>query len=250
MDERINQLLGKIKTHESTNNKRIKKIEKALEEIADLNLPLDSPLAKVNAANCMKAVLDSLRSSDVETVTWRLLYDAFTDVYGNLIPKSKGEALLERIDAELETIEFEAGFTKEGWVYVNLPLAFPEHDRLFLSRQFLEPVGARLIALSNSEFLTKEKCIVCVVRYIDLDSESSARDTDNLNYNNLTNLLTRAFLVDDSPRYCDFSYHSVFSSEPHIEAFIVPLKSYTKFILKLSNGSVTPKEVYKTKPNW
>lgn len=250
MDERINQLLDRIKTHESTNNKRIKKIEKALEEIADLNLLPDSPLTKVNAANCMKEILDGLRSSDVETVAWRLLYDVFTDVYGNLIPKTKGEALLERIDAELEAMGFEIGFTEEGWVYVSLPLAFPEHDKLFLSRQFLEPVGSKLIALSNSEFLTKEKCVVCVVRYIDFDSESSARDTDNLNYNNLTNLLTRAFLVDDSPRYCDFACYSIPSSEPHIEVFLVPLKSYTKFILKLSNGSVTPKEVYKTKPAW
>jgi len=246
MDERINQLLTGIKGHINTNNKRVKKIETRLEEIIDLRLPDDAQLTKLKAADCMKDIIAGLRASDIETVTWRRMYDTFANKFGYVLEIKENEALLERVDVELEAIDFEAGFTEEGWVYVSFPSVYPEYDKLFLSRQFLEPVGLKLALMSNGNFFTKEKCVICVVRYLNPDNKISPRDSDNINYNNLTNLLSRAFLVDDSPEYCDFSYHSVFSSEPHIEAFIVPLKTFPDFARKLADGTVTSKKSQQT----
>ncbi|MEE1503930.1 MAG: hypothetical protein UGF89_06775, partial [Acutalibacteraceae bacterium] len=213
------------------------------EEVKTNNLLHNKEIKK-----CLNLLEKILINDEKIVLAERQFFKEFVELLNFTTSEEEKELLKKLLAVEVEALEVKAGYTEEGWVYICAPGFLPTEKELWLSSDFFKPIFQELARLNPENKHYKERCLVAIVQNIEEGTMLQIRDADNREHKNLSNMLTRAFLVDDSPYFCDYLYASLFKDSSYVEAFIIPESDADIFIKRLRDKEITPKKLLETMP--
>lgn len=195
---------------------------------------------------CLKILEKILINDEKIVLAERQFFKEFMELLNFITNEDERDYLRKLLAAEVEALEIKAGYTEEGWVYVCAPGFLPTEKELWLSSDFFKPIHQELERINPENKHFKERCLVAIVQNIEEGTTLQIRDADNREHKNLSNMLTRTFLVDDSPYFCDYLYASLFKPTSCVEAFVIPESDADIFVKRLRNKEITPKKLLET----
>lgn len=247
MPDRIPVFLSSIKKDVSALELKTENLKEECEYI--LTLPPNTAYYTNKAESEMKKFEALIISAEKVVLSLRKTYEKYVNYFGWASGKYKEDIMNDFLVSELEAMDIKAGYTEEGWVYVRVPGFLPARSEMWLSKNYYDPIRRKLKLLNPLGEKFNEKCFMVTVQNIENGMVRPVKDTDNVEYKNLNNILAEAFLWDDNPHYSDYIFASLFKDCSYVEAFIIPIKDTPEFIKRLEKGEITPEMLLENPKN-
>lgn len=142
-----------------------------------------------------------------------LLHSAFKDKY----------KVLDMIADAMEiTVELEA----EGWYKIGIPAIVPKKISGYGTDFIAQPLAHMLdqyVLLNAATLVPIRYAVICFRDVFDRNSSQHlVRDSDNIEYKKLLDVVAERLLRDDNGLYCDTVHQAVPGDAAHTEIYVIP----------------------------